>query len=106
MAMRSVNSSFRPAGGAPWHSSARRPPFRRRSAWRSELRAQPRLTPELREQHFRNWLDPVRNEDAPHPVPGQKLSVRFLTRAEKEIIRQEVVIGLEPYQAILLIPKK
>ena len=76
-----------------------------RSDWRSELRALPGLDQAVRELYFRNWLEPVRNEQAPHPVPGQRLTVRLLTRAEKVVIDQAIVIGQESLQGIMLTPK-
>jgi hypothetical protein len=76
-----------------------------RDEWRSELRTLHEVPDGLRESLFRNWLNPLRSESVPIISPGQKLQIRLLTSAGKEVIRQEVIIGREPLQDIALIAR-
>lgn len=73
-----------------------------RREWRSELRTMSNVPDELRESFFRNWLNPIRDEAVPAMAPSQRLQVSFLTRANKEVIRQEVVVGWAPLQDVVL----
>jgi hypothetical protein len=77
-----------------------------RSEWRSELRTLAAVPDALREKIFRNWLDPVRNEQIPDLVPAQRIQVSYVTAANKEVIRQELVVGQEPLQEVILIPRE
>ena len=75
-----------------------------RSEWRSELRTLPNVPVELHETIYRNWLNPVRSESVPTLASGATLKARFLTAADKEVARQEFVIGRESLQDIVLVP--
>ena len=77
-----------------------------RREWRSELRTLTNAPDELREIFFRNWLDPVRNEQIPDLVPSQRIRLSYLTAANKVVIRQDLVVGQEPLQEVILIPRE
>lgn len=73
-----------------------------RREWRSELRTMSNVPDELREMFFRNWLNPIRDDAVPALAPSQRVWVGFMTRANKEVIRQEVVVGRARLQDVVL----
>ena len=75
------------------------------SEWRSALRTLTNVPDELREQFYRNWLTPIRNEIIPALAPTQRIQVRYVTAGNKEVIRQDLVVGWESLQDVALIPK-
>ncbi len=75
-----------------------------RSEWRSELRTLGNMPDAVREKIFRNWLNPIRNEQVPDPIPAQRIQVSYFTGAGKEVISQELIVGPEPLQEVILIP--
>ena len=77
-----------------------------RSEWRSALRTLAGVPDELREQFYRNWLRPIRNEAIPALAPMQQIQVRYLTAGNKEVIQQDLVIGWESLQDVVLLPKE
>jgi len=77
-----------------------------RSEWRSELRTLANAPDALREQFYRNWLMPVRNEAIPAIAPMQQIQVSYVTAGNKEVIQQDLVIGWESLQDVVLIPKE
>jgi hypothetical protein len=77
-----------------------------RREWRSELRTLDNVPDALREQFFRNWLNPIRNEQIPVLVPAQRIQVSYVTAAGKEVVRQQLVVGWEPLQEVILIPRE
>jgi len=80
-------------------------PQARRAEWRSQLLAMGSLPESLRESFFRNWLDPIRDESLPPVTPGQRLTIRFFSSGDnKEVIRQDYVVGREALQDVALRP--
>ncbi len=77
-----------------------------RSEWRSELRTLAGVPDALREQFFRNWLNPLRNEKIPHLAPTQRVQVSYVTGAGKIVIAQEFVVGREPLQEVILVSRE
>lgn len=77
-----------------------------RSEWRSELRTLANMPDAVREKIFRNWLNPIRDERVPDMIPAQRIQVSYVTGAGKEVIRQELVVGPEQLQEVILIPKE
>jgi hypothetical protein len=75
-----------------------------RSEWRSQLRTLGSAPESLRESFYRNWLNPIRDESLPPLAPGQRMTVHFFTAADKEVIRQNVVVGRESLQDVVLLP--
>jgi len=76
-----------------------------RNEWRSELRTQIGASEQLREKIYRKWLNPLRSEGMPSPKPAQRIQVRFFTPANKEVINQEIVVGGESLQDVILTPR-
>jgi hypothetical protein len=80
-------------------------PEARHAEWRSQLLAMGPLPESLRESFFRNWLDPIRDESLPPIAPGQRLTIRFFSSADnKEVIRQDYLVGRQALQDVALIP--
>lgn len=75
-----------------------------RREWRSELRALSTVQDDTREKFFRSWLNPIRDEALPLPVPGQRLPIRFLTQADRDVGGYELVVGRGALQDVALIP--